>query len=63
MSTAISAFVFNTGQFCMSGSRLLVERPVYESVIAALAGALPTSRWATRWPRARSSGRWPGRPT
>jgi acyl-CoA reductase-like NAD-dependent aldehyde dehydrogenase len=41
VSTAISAFVFNTGQFCMSGSRLLVERPVYESVIAALAGALP----------------------
>ena len=41
VNTAISAFVFNTGQFCMSGSRLLVERPVYESVIGALAGALP----------------------
>lgn len=41
VSTAISAFVFNTGQFCMSGSRLLVERPVYETVIGALAGALP----------------------
>jgi acyl-CoA reductase-like NAD-dependent aldehyde dehydrogenase len=41
VSTAISAFVFNTGQFCMSGSRLLVERPVYESVIGALAAALP----------------------
>ena len=41
VSTAISAFVFNTGQFCMSGSRLLVERPVYEAVIDALAGALP----------------------
>jgi acyl-CoA reductase-like NAD-dependent aldehyde dehydrogenase len=41
VSTAIAAFVFNTGQFCMSGSRLLVERPVYETVIEALAGALP----------------------
>ena len=41
VSTAISAFVFNTGQFCMSGSRLLVERPVYETVIGTLAGALP----------------------
>jgi acyl-CoA reductase-like NAD-dependent aldehyde dehydrogenase len=41
VNTAISAFVFNTGQFCMSGSRLLVERPVYETVIGALAGALP----------------------
>jgi acyl-CoA reductase-like NAD-dependent aldehyde dehydrogenase len=41
VNTAISAFVFNTGQFCMSGSRLLVERPVYESVIGALDAALP----------------------
>jgi acyl-CoA reductase-like NAD-dependent aldehyde dehydrogenase len=41
VNTAIAAFVFNTGQFCMSGSRLLVERPVYETVIGALAGALP----------------------
>ncbi len=42
VNTAVSAFVFNTGQFCMSGSRLLVERPVYESVIGALAAALPS---------------------
>jgi acyl-CoA reductase-like NAD-dependent aldehyde dehydrogenase len=41
VNTAIAAFVFNTGQFCMSGSRLLVERPAYETVIGALAGALP----------------------
>ena len=26
INTAIAAFVFNTGQFCMAGSRLLVER-------------------------------------
>lgn len=40
IGTAINAFVFNTGQFCMSGSRLLVERPVYEAVIGALSGAV-----------------------
>ena len=41
VDTAIAAFVFNTGQFCMSGSRLLVERPVYEDVLAALGAACP----------------------
>lgn len=41
VGTAINAFVFNTGQFCMSGSRLLVERPVYDDVLGALAGAVP----------------------
>lgn len=41
INTAIAGFVFNTGQFCMSGSRLLVERPVYETVVGALAGAAP----------------------
>ena len=40
VGTAIAGFVFNTGQFCMSGSRLLVQRPVYEDVLAALAGAI-----------------------
>ncbi|HKS45953.1 MAG TPA: aldehyde dehydrogenase family protein [Amycolatopsis sp.] len=39
--TAVSAFVFNTGQFCMAGSRLLVERPVYEDVLGALTAACP----------------------
>jgi acyl-CoA reductase-like NAD-dependent aldehyde dehydrogenase len=39
--TAVAGFVFNTGQFCMSGSRLLVERPVYDDVVGALAGACP----------------------
>ena len=39
--TAVSGFVFNTGQFCMAGTRLLVERPVYDDVLAALAAALP----------------------
>lgn len=42
VGTAIKAFVFNTGQFCMAGSRLLVERPVYEDVLAALTHAVPT---------------------
>ena len=40
IGTAISGFVFNTGQFCMAGSRLLVQRPVYDEVVAALAGAV-----------------------
>ena len=39
IQTAVAGFVFNTGQFCMSGSRVLVERPVYETVVEALAGA------------------------
>ena len=41
VETTISAFVFNTGQFCMGGPRLLVERPVYEHVLEALAAAVP----------------------
>jgi acyl-CoA reductase-like NAD-dependent aldehyde dehydrogenase len=39
INTAISGFVFNTGQFCMAGSRLLVERPVYATVVEALGAA------------------------
>jgi acyl-CoA reductase-like NAD-dependent aldehyde dehydrogenase len=42
--TAVSAFVFNTGQFCMAGSRLLVERSVYADVLGALAAACPQVR-------------------
>ena len=41
INTVIAAFVFNTGQFCMAGPRLLVERPIYETVLGILAGALP----------------------
>ena len=40
IGTAINAFVFNTGQFCMAGTRLLVERPVYDVVVEALGGAV-----------------------
>lgn len=40
VQTIISAFVFNTGQFCMAGSRLLVERPVYEQVLEILGDAV-----------------------
>jgi acyl-CoA reductase-like NAD-dependent aldehyde dehydrogenase len=40
VGTAIAGFVFNTGQFCMAGSRLLVQRPVYEDVLGALSGAI-----------------------
>lgn len=41
MHTVISAFVFNTGQFCMAGPRLLVERPLYDTVLGILADAVP----------------------
>lgn len=41
---AFQAAFFNSGQFCMSGSRLLVQRPVYAEMIdrmAAVANAVP----------------------
>ncbi|WP_458249122.1 aldehyde dehydrogenase family protein [Streptomyces sp. MAI_2237] len=37
----IKAFVFNTGQFCMGGPRLLVARPVYSTLLGILAEAVP----------------------
>lgn len=39
VATAVKAFTFNTGQFCMAGSRLLVERPVYDEVLDRLGAA------------------------
>ena len=49
IGTVIAAFVFNTGQFCMSGPRLLVERPIYETVLGILApGGRAACRSATR---------------
>src|SRR3954470_13325124 len=41
IGTVIGAFVFNTGQFCMAGPRLLVERPIYETVLGILKDAVP----------------------
>jgi acyl-CoA reductase-like NAD-dependent aldehyde dehydrogenase len=40
IGTVIGAFVFNSGQFCMGGPRLLVERPIYETVLEILKGAV-----------------------
>lgn len=40
IGTVIGAFVFNSGQFCMGGPRLLVERPIYETVLGILRGAV-----------------------
>ncbi|MGW1750748.1 aldehyde dehydrogenase family protein [Streptomyces sp. NPDC002092] len=37
----IKAFVFNTGQFCMGGPRLLVARPVHSTLLGILAEAVP----------------------
>ncbi|MGO1770518.1 MAG: aldehyde dehydrogenase family protein [Microbacterium sp.] len=47
IGAVISAFVFNTGQFCMAGPRLLVERPLYDTVIGILrdaVGGVPLGR-------------------
>ncbi|MFJ7073950.1 aldehyde dehydrogenase family protein [Streptomyces sp. NPDC098781] len=37
----IKGFVFNTGQFCMGGPRLLVARQVYATLLGILAEAVP----------------------
>lgn len=39
--TVISAFVFNAGQFCMAGPRLLVERSIYGVVLGILKDVVP----------------------
>jgi acyl-CoA reductase-like NAD-dependent aldehyde dehydrogenase len=41
IGAAIKGFVFNTGQFCMAGPRLLVARPLYDTIVGALAEAVP----------------------
>ncbi|MFB7597518.1 aldehyde dehydrogenase family protein [Streptomyces sp. NPDC056160] len=40
VQAAFQAGFFNTGQFCMSGSRLLVHRSVHDQVVDALTGVL-----------------------
>jgi acyl-CoA reductase-like NAD-dependent aldehyde dehydrogenase len=37
----IKAFVFNTGQFCMGGPRLLVHSSLHDTVLGILEGAVP----------------------
>jgi acyl-CoA reductase-like NAD-dependent aldehyde dehydrogenase len=39
IESAVNGFVFNTGQFCMGGTRLLVHRTHYDTVLGALAEA------------------------
>jgi acyl-CoA reductase-like NAD-dependent aldehyde dehydrogenase len=41
VGAAIKGFVFNTGQFCMAGPRLLVARPLYDTIVGILAEAVP----------------------
>lgn len=41
IGAVIGAFVFNAGQFCMAGPRLLVERPIYDVVLGILENAVP----------------------
>src|SRR6266545_1150943 len=42
IGAVIKAFVFNSGQFCMAGPRLLVARPLHDTVLGILAEAVPT---------------------
>jgi aldehyde dehydrogenase (NAD+) len=37
---ALRAFVFNSGQICTAGSRILVERPIHDAFVAGLVQAL-----------------------
>ena len=48
IGAVISAFVFNTGQFCMSGPRLLVARPLYDTLLGSSARRSAACRSATR---------------
>lgn len=41
VGAVIKGFVFNTGQFCMGGPRLLVARSVYSTLLNILADAVP----------------------
>jgi acyl-CoA reductase-like NAD-dependent aldehyde dehydrogenase len=40
IDAVVGGFVFNTGQFCMAGSRLLVQRSRYDSVLAQVSEAV-----------------------
>ncbi|RSM86269.1 aldehyde dehydrogenase [Kibdelosporangium aridum] len=40
IGAVIKAFVFNSGQFCMAGPRLLVAEPLYDTVLGILADAV-----------------------
>jgi len=40
VGAVIKAFVFNTGQFCMGGPRLLVARSLYDTIVAVLGDAV-----------------------
>ena len=42
IGAVIKAFVFNSGQFCMAGPRLLVARPLHDTVVGILEQAVPT---------------------
>jgi acyl-CoA reductase-like NAD-dependent aldehyde dehydrogenase len=41
VGAAIKGFVFNTGQFCMGAPRLLVARPLHDTLVGILTDAVP----------------------
>jgi aldehyde dehydrogenase (NAD+) len=44
--TVINAIVQNAGQTCSAGSRLLVERSIYEPLLERLGEAFAACAWA-----------------
>ncbi|MBT8227378.1 MAG: aldehyde dehydrogenase [Dactylosporangium sp.] len=42
IAASVTAFVFNTGQFCAAGTRLLVQRPVFDDVVAGVTAGAST---------------------
>lgn len=63
VGAVIKGFVFNTGQFCMGGPRLLVARSVYSTLLNILADAVPGVPVGDPGPPRPSSVRWRGRST
>ena len=57
IGAVIKAFVFNSGQFCMAGPRLLVARPLHDTVLGILEQAVPDG--ADRQPARRGDGHRP----
>ena len=57
IGAVIKAFVFNSGQFCMAGPRLLVARPLHDTVLGILEQAVPDG--AHRQPPRRGHGHRP----
>ena len=63
VSWSIKAIFTNAGQVCLAGSRLFVQRGVYDEFVARFVAAAEALGWATRRTRPPSSARSPRRST